>query len=326
VGVKGYLRTVAVRVAWIAVALLIALGGAGIVATMGHVPGTVAREELTWAGDAAVEPVVDAATVQLGALADEVDQLATTARRALSQMAAGDTPALTDTIDEGTTRLASVQQRANELEASLSAVPYTGDDWALHISAGVRERYQQLAGTSGLTEGLEANWTAFTDRALDASHLATLLTSHDQETAAAAKLGSAGKYKAALAALDPSDATIAEARDIRDRLAKSTDVATLTDWLDRNAAYDVALRTLYGSLVASNGHVTADVTKAFEGEQKARADLPGDTRGLVVIMSDIAQGGLNQAVISIEEARGSLAQALEVQQQLRDAGKIQPPE
>jgi hypothetical protein len=45
--------------------------------------------------------------------------------------------------------------------------------------------------------------------------------------------------------------------------------------------------------------------------------LPGDTRGLVVIMVDIAQGGLNQAVISIEEARGSLAGALDVQRQLQ---------
>ena len=46
---------------------------------------------------------------------------------------------------------------------------------------------------------------------------------------------------------------------------------------------------------------------------------------MVVIMSDIAQGGLNQAVIAIEEARGSLAQALEVQQQLRDGAETAPP-
>ena len=64
--------------------------------------------------------------------------------------------------------------------------------------------------------------------------------------------------------------------------------------------------------------MNAEVRKAFDLEQQARAQLPGDTRAMVVIMSDIAQGGLNQAVIAIEEARGSLAQALEVQQQLRD--------
>ena len=46
---------------------------------------------------------------------------------------------------------------------------------------------------------------------------------------------------------------------------------------------------------------------------------------MVVIMSDIAQGGLNQAVISIEDARGSLAQALDVQRQLRDESGTEPP-
>ena len=39
---------------------------------------------------------------------------------------------------------------------------------------------------------------------------------------------------------------------------------------------------------------------------------------LVVIMSDIARGGLNQAVISIEQARGALSSALDLQQQLQE--------
>ncbi len=325
-GDTEFLKAVAIRVLWALIALLIALGGAGIVATMNHVPGTDAREELTWAGDAQVVPVLDGATVQLEALADGVDRLATTARGALTQMSAGDTAGLGDTVNEGTTRLTSVRQVADELEAALAGVPFTGDEWALRLSAGVHERYGQLEGTAGLTRGLEDDWAAFTGRALDAAHLSGLLARHDEETAAAAKEGSAGKYKAALAGLDASDATVAEARGLRDRLAKTTDVATLTDWLDRNAGYDAALRTLYGALVTSDGRVTAEVKKAFEGEQAVRAQLPGDTRGLVVIMSDIAQGGLNQAVISIEEARGSLARALEVQQQLRDGGAIAPPE
>ena len=34
-------------------------------------------------------------------------------------------------------------------------------------------------------------------------------------------------------------------------------------------------------------------------------------------MADVAQGGLNQAVISIEEARGKLSAALDLQRQLQ---------
>ena len=39
--------------------------------------------------------------------------------------------------------------------------------------------------------------------------------------------------------------------------------------------------------------------------------LPPDTRGLVVIMAEIGRGGMNGAVITIEEARAKLADALE---------------
>ena len=60
---------------------------------------------------------------------------------------------------------------------------------------------------------------------------------------------------------------------------------------------------------------------AFEAEKQARASLPGDTRGVVVIMAEVAQGGLNQAVIAIEEVRGTLAAALDVQAQLKTDGR-----
>ena len=63
--------------------------------------------------------------------------------------------------------------------------------------------------------------------------------------------------------------------------------------------------------------MTDRVRDAFAAEQAARAQLPSDTRGLVVIMSDIARGGLNQAVIAIEEARGALSAALDRQQRLQ---------
>jgi hypothetical protein len=326
VGVKGFLRVVVTRLVWVLVALLIALGSAGIVATMAKVPGTVAREELTWVADGEVGPRLDAATVHLEALSATVDDLAGTARRALTQLSDADPAALQATIDEGTAQLLQVKTLEGELEAALADIPYTGDDWALRVSSGIHEQWLQLAATAGLTEGLEADWAGFTGRAIDAAQLSTLLVRHDGETAAAARLGSQGKYKAALEQLAASAATMAAARELRDELATSTDVGTLTEWIDRNAAYDAALKVLYTALVKSDGRATAGVKKAFEGEQAARAQLPGDTRGMVVIMSDIAQGGLNQAVISIEEARGSLAQAIEVGAQLRDGGGIAPPE
>ena len=308
----GALRAIVIRLAWLAVALLIALGAAGAVTVMQHVPGTPSRAELTWAGDQAAAPALDAAAAELQVLADELDTLASTARQSLTSVG-GDPDALQGLIVEGTTQLAMVDVQARRVETALDAVPLMGADPELTVADDVRHRYDELAATVGLTAGLEADWSAFTGRALDATSLTGLLARHDQETAAATKQGSAAHYKVALALLDTSDATIAEARRLSARLAGASDITTLTAWLDRNAAYDAAVRGLYQSLLDAKGRVTGAVRAAIAAEEMARADLPADARGLKVITAELAQGGLNEAVISIEQARGSLAAALEAQ-------------
>ena len=189
------LRTTATRIAWVSLSLLIALGSAGIVAAMGHAPGTAARPELTWAGDAAVASALDAATGDLEALAAEVDALGATARVALSQVVAGDADALQATIASGTRSVADVQKLSSELEQSLAAVPHTGEDWALHVSADSRNRFDQLALTAGVTKGIGDDWAALTGRSIDATRVSALLTSHDEQTAAAAKLEWEGEYQ-----------------------------------------------------------------------------------------------------------------------------------
>ena len=317
-------RTLLLGLAWVVLAALIALGGAGIVAAMHYVPGTTARAELTWAGDRAATPALDAATDQLQALSDEVDRLGSSARQALAAVAAGDVDQVNEVIAAGTLQLTTVVDQAARLDDAVAAVPGVGADSALVVAPDIQKRYDELAATRSVTNGLRSDWRLFTGRALDASNLKSLLTRHDQETAAAAKQGSVGKYKTALDLLDVSDATIAETRAVRDRLANTTDVSTLTTWIDRNAAYDTALRSLYQSLQDAKGKVTDAVRTAFDGEQTARRNLPVDMRGVFVIMADVAQGGLNQAVISIEEARGALSAAIDLQRNLEQG--IQPPE
>jgi hypothetical protein len=313
----GALRALLIRLAWLAVAVLIALGAAGAVTAMQHTPGTPSRAELTWAGDRATEPALDAAAAELQVLADEVDTLGSTARQSLATVVTGEMGTLRDLIVEGTARLAIVDVQARRVEAALGIVPLMGSDPELVVADDVRRRFDALAATTGMTAGLKAEWAAFTGRALDAATLTGLLTRHDQETADATKQGAAAHYTAALALLDRSDATIAEARMLAQRLGKDGNVSTLTTWLDRNAAYDTAVRDLYQSLVDAKGRVTDKVRAAFAAETQARANLPADTRALVVIMAEVAQGGLNQAVISIEEVRGSLAAAIEAQAKLQ---------
>ena len=80
-------------------------------------------------------------------------------------------------------------------------------------------------------------------------------------------------------------------------------MTVLDQWLDRNAAYDRALRDLYTVIPKVGSRVTDAVRKAIAAEQAAKDRLPPDTRGLVVIMAEIGRGGMNGAVIAIEEAR-----------------------
>jgi hypothetical protein len=312
-------RTLLLALGWLVLAALIALGGAGIVASMDHVPGSASRPELTYQGDAAAEPALAAATTELEQLAEDMEAFGITARLALAQVVAGSVDGLGDSIATGTLELAAVTRQAEALEAGIADVPGVGAGAGLRLAPEIRDRYEALLGTSGLTAGLEADWAAFTARAVDAAGLSTLLAEHDRRTAAAAKAGAAGHYQDALEALDRSDATMAETLALRDRLAPTTDVTTLSTWLERNAAYDAALRDLYQSLVRARGRVTDAVRRAFAAEQAARERLPGDTRGLVVIMAEVSQGGLNQAVISIEEARGAIDAALAAQQELDEA-------
>jgi hypothetical protein len=311
---------------WVLVAALIAFGGAGVVAAMNHVPGTDARPELTWAADAAAKAQLDAATDRLQTLSAEVDTLGSYARQALAAVVAGDRGQTTDLITAGTNQLATVSAAAASLQQAIDAVDGPGPGSDLRISPEVQDRFDGLAATPSMTSTLADDWATFTGKALDAVTLTGLLAEHDQDTAEAAQQGAQAKYPEALARLDASDATMARITGLRDRLSKTTDVSTLDQWIERVGGYDKALRNLYEVLVKANGKVTNKVRAAFDGEQAARRRLPPDAKPLLVILADVAQGGLNQAAISIEETRASLADALDIQRQLQQDVNIALPE
>jgi hypothetical protein len=298
--------------AWVLIAALIAFGGAGLIQTATKLPTNATREEPpAFAVDPAVEPALARATAELQALTTALDALSGTARDGLAMVSANDAAKLQAEISRGNDELTTVLAGARSLAAAVDAIPYPGPEWQLHMTQDQRNRYLALRSTDGMTDGLDEAWVAFSRGTIDAINLTTLLSRHDDQTAAAAKEGTAGHYAKALTLLDDSDATIAEARAVQDRLAGRVDVSTLRAWLDANAAYDGALRTLYKALVDSRGRVTQAVRDGLKGEQAARAGLPKDAGGIVVIVSDVARGGLNQAVIAIEEARGTLAAALD---------------
>jgi len=297
---------------WLALVLAIALGAAGLVSGADHQPGTPARPELTFTRDAEVDAGLDVATRDLEALVDEVAALGVQARGALAALNGTETSTVDVAIAEGNRLLDEMLAQTSAVRRELVGVPYVARlDAAMLISDARVSRHAALVAALDATDGLQDAWVRLTSGSVAAVRLSTLLALHDEEVTGAAALGRAARYTDAIERLDDADATIAEARALRDQLANTVDVTILDAWLNRNANYDTALRGLYLAYSRVGNRVTDELRDAVAAEAAARRELPSDTRGMVVIMAEIGRGGMNGAVIAIEEARGRLARAIE---------------
>jgi hypothetical protein len=306
------LRTVLAALAWFAIIVVIALGAAGLVAGLDHAPGPAGRPELTAAGDAEVAPLLDAAEDGLGALADQVEALGVQARGALAALNGSDTATGEAAIAEGDRIVADVIRRTTALRLELAAVPFVGTPEAgLTVSDAIVARHAALVAALDATDGLDTSWARLSIGSVAATKMSTLLAEHDRLVGLAAAQGRLAKYADAMKLIDGAEAQLAAARTIRDQLVNTVDVTVLDEWIKRNAEYDVALRDLYTAISKVKGKVTAATQAAVKAEAAARKRLPPDTRGLVIIMADIGRGGMNGAVIAIEEARAKLTDAIE---------------
>jgi hypothetical protein len=305
-------RRTAGAIVWLVVAIIIALGAAGIATGMNHRPSTEAQRELTAAGDAEVKPLLDAAASDLARLADDVGSLGTEARAALAALNGTDPTTAEAAVAAGDEVLGRVLDSAASIRSTLSSVPYVGTPTAgIHLSDLSIARHAALLQALDATEGLDEAWLRLTTGAVAATRMSALLAEHDRLVNEAVERGRLARYKAAISRIDEASAQLDRARVQRDQLANTVDVSVLDDWIARNAAYDKALRDLYQVIPKVRKKVTAKVQAAVKAEAEARSRLPPDTRGLVIIMADIGRGGMNGAVIAIEEARAALTDALE---------------
>ena len=296
--------------AWLVAAVVIALGSAGIVGGLDHLPTTGARPELTYAADREIAPVLDAATADLRTLSDQVDALAGQGRGALTALVARDATSLQAAISAGETQISTIAASARALRERFAALPGLDAAAAARFGPATLARYATLAAALPAVDALDDDWARLAAGSVPAIELTEHLAAHDRIAGQAVQQGAAGNYAAAIRTLADAQAELASARKVRDQLATRIDTSTLDTWIDRNATYDTAVGDLWAAVLASPTRVTATVRAAAQREQTARANLPGDTRALVVILGDVARGGLNQAVIAIEEARGRLLDAL----------------
>ena len=306
------LRSLLSAVLWLAAVVAIALGAAGLVTAMDGPPTGGDRPELTTRGDAVVTPALDAIEADVEALSADVDALGTQARGALASLVGSDLHNVDRAVAAGDELLVQIVARVARIGIALDEVPLIGTpEAAFQVSTTVLDRDDRLRDSVAVVDGLQGAWARLTVGSVAAVRLSGLLSAHVDAVVAAAEQGRDADYEAAVRTLDGADAAIADARRVRDVLAATVDVSVLDEWLDRNEAYDVALRGLYQALDDVGGRVTKTVRAAIDAEKVAKDRLPPDSRGLILIMAEIGRGGMNEAVIAIEQARGRLADALE---------------
>ena len=297
-------------IGWLAVAAVLALGGAGIVSQASHPPGDVRREELTYTADVALKVRLDALAAKLEDVGSLVDGLSGDAKASLVAVTSGDGTALQEALDRGTGRARSAETTVDAIRTSLAGLPGEGPAAAATYANATLVRRADLLAAVDAVGSLGDLWDSVTGKAAQAASLTLAIRDHDTIVANAASLGVQAKYSAALDELSKASAALAEIAQLRAEIVTTTDPTVLDDWIARHDTYDRALATLYQALQASGGQRNPVVDEAYRQENIARGNLPADNRQIVVIIAEVAQAGLNDAVVAIEDARGRIDEAV----------------
>ncbi|HUQ44454.1 MAG TPA: hypothetical protein VM451_08640 [Candidatus Limnocylindria bacterium] len=297
-------------VVWLLLFTVLAAGGAGLISQTWHAPGTPARAELTFAGDRALQARLDAATVRLRAIAADADRLAGEAKRALSEVSSFDPARLEASLARGDALAATIDQAARALRDSLNGLPGDGANASLEYSNPTLVRRAAVLAASDAASSIGGQWRTVTARAGDAANLIARISEHDQTVVEALQQGVARRYLDAATILDTAILTVASIQELRKQLIASAQPTVLDEWIDRSRAYDVALQALYAALDDSKGKITIEVQAARREERLAYENLPPDRRTIIVIVAEVARGGLTQAVLAIEDAGGHIEAAL----------------
>lgn len=308
--VTAPLTNVVAAIAWLAVAAALALGGAGLVGELTHPPGSPARAELTWQSDRQLAVRLDDASKRLQSISDNVDRMSTAAKAALAAISSADSVSLQTNLDRGDGAAALIAAGTRDLTDSLAGLPGDGSQANLQYSNATLVRRAAILAALDAASGLASQWAEVTARSLDAAKLITLLQDHDATVAKAASFGVLTQYSDAIATLQTALITLEDIDSLRAELVVGGQMTVLDAWLASHTTYDAALTSLYRALEASHGKITLNVQAAAIDEKRAREALPTDNRAIVVIIAQVAAGGLNQAVLAIEDARGRLDIAL----------------
>lgn len=307
-------------IAWTALLAIMAASAAGLVAASWHAPGGPARSELTYLGDASLEARLDAATLELERIAADMAGLAQEAKIALGEVASTNPARLREALQRGGAAAAAIDAATGDLRDSMIGLPGDGPNAALDYSNATLVRRAAILAAIDATVGLTGRWQQLSGRAADAALLLELIGAHDVTVLTAITKGSASEFAEAVEILDEALLKIEDIELLRVRLIAGSEQTVLDEWIERTGTYDRALRRLYRTLDRSGGVQTLAVVDARREERLAFEQLPPDRRTILVIVAEVARGGLIQAVLAIEEASAHIDEAL-----AEATGNVPPP-
>jgi hypothetical protein len=296
-------------IGWLLLTVILALGGAGLAGQLSHPPGDDRRAELTWSADATLAAQLDDLSGRLADVGNQIDGLAASARTALLAVSSEDDAALATALDQGAQQAGAIDAAIAALRSSVADLPGGDAAAATRYTNGVLVRRAAVVAAIQAVGGLSDGWAAVAARSTDAAALMRTIRAHDSTLAAAAAAGVQAHYGDAIDQCNQAIVLLGEISTMRTRIVQAGETV-LDDWISRNQAHDAALLALYQALQASGGKRNPDVDAAYRAEQLALAALPSDNRAIIVIVSEVSQGGLNQAVIAIEDARGRIDDAI----------------
>jgi hypothetical protein len=300
-------RPVLQALAWLGLAVVIALGSAGIVTATDHLPQTGSRPELSWAADRALAARLDPAVADLVDMTRDVDSLADMARSARQAVTRLDQPQLTTAETTGDLALASIERRAVTLEAELGCTTWDTareTELAEANSPALIDRYRRVCRALAGVAPMAQDWPALVGGAKVVMQVIGDVSAHDGAASAALQSAVKGRYDEALASLEVAAEAIADARAISDSFALVTDVSTLDELLTRYEAMDDALRLLWQLERDSRGRVTPEVVAAMKAVNDAQALLPDSDAFVGVVIYELS-GDMTADAIDIEVARGT---------------------
>ena len=292
-------RDLRLQLWWTALLVLFGLSAAGLAVAADRAHGSD-RPELFWEAESRYGSWIDSAWSQLRAASETLANVSGAGREALGALQSLAPEAAQEHIEAGDRALEAL----GDLETNII------ERWRLSP-----ERQAQLAAidsAAAAARTVRGEWPVLAGTGRTMSQALGALMRHEELVAGARNAAGQSKWTAALELLEQAEAGLKVAATARDSVAaQGSDVDTLSDFLGRHSAHDVALRELYEHVRDTGRQQGDEFDRLRAAVDRAQAALAGSADVLARIVGESAAPALTAALVAIEQARGEVLEALD---------------